>query len=208
MFGSTVLEVTIGLVFVYLLYSLLATTINELIASLLKFRSKMLAKGIKRMLDDGGEPILKDLFYKTPLIKYLGRSDNKKPAYLQARNFSQGLMDTLRNSASAFDMGMKEMDYIKNGLESIKNSRTKKDKDGNEVKDASGKVILVASETVDYIYSLLMRAEGDLGKFQQSLETWFDDTMERVSGWYKRKSQLFLFIIGIVLAISFNVDSI
>jgi hypothetical protein len=32
--------------------------------------------------------------------------------------------------------------------------------------------------------------------------------MERVSGWYKRKTQLVVFVIGLVISITLNVDSI
>ena len=42
LFNSTVLDVAIGLVFVYLLLAILCTSANELIAALLRSRSKML----------------------------------------------------------------------------------------------------------------------------------------------------------------------
>ena len=43
---------------------------------------------------------------------------------------------------------------------------------------------------------------------RRSLEAWFDDGMDRVSGWYKRKTQFVLFAIGLVIAVGLNVDSI
>ena len=53
MFNSVALDVVTGLVFIYLLYSLLTTTINEAIASTLNLRAQKLEKAITRMLDDG-----------------------------------------------------------------------------------------------------------------------------------------------------------
>jgi hypothetical protein len=41
-----------------------------------------------------------------------------------------------------------------------------------------------------------------------NLETWFNDAMDRLSGSYKRKAQLIAFIIGVILALILNVDSI
>jgi hypothetical protein len=41
-----------------------------------------------------------------------------------------------------------------------------------------------------------------------SIETWFNDAMDRLSGSYKRKAQLASFVIGFVLALILNVDSI
>ncbi|CAA9224329.1 MAG: hypothetical protein AVDCRST_MAG56-618 [uncultured Cytophagales bacterium] len=52
MLGSQTLEVVIGLIFIFLLLSLLATAINELIMSFFSFRGRDLAKAIKIMLDD------------------------------------------------------------------------------------------------------------------------------------------------------------
>jgi len=48
---NIVLDVAIGLVFIYLLYSLLATTINEFVAMIFAYRHRMLEKGIEQMLD-------------------------------------------------------------------------------------------------------------------------------------------------------------
>ena len=52
MFNSAAIEVVIGLVFIYILYSLLVTIITELIATIINKRGKILRKGIQRMLDD------------------------------------------------------------------------------------------------------------------------------------------------------------
>ena len=53
MFNNVALDVFIGLVFVFLLYSLLATILQEMISTKLAFRSKVLEKAIIRMLEDG-----------------------------------------------------------------------------------------------------------------------------------------------------------
>ena len=52
MFGSTILEVAVAIVFIYLLVSLVVSAINELIAALLKSRAKNLVKGIQALLQD------------------------------------------------------------------------------------------------------------------------------------------------------------
>jgi hypothetical protein len=43
---------------------------------------------------------------------------------------------------------------------------------------------------------------------RKNIETWFNNSMTRLSGWYKRKAQLVAFLIGLFLAILLNVDSI
>jgi hypothetical protein len=64
------------------------------------------------------------------------------------------------------------------------------------------------SETKTLIQSLLRDANNDLVKFQLLLERWYNDTMERSKGWFKRTTQIMLAAIGFTLAIAFNVDSI
>ena len=52
MLGSSVLEVAIGIVFIYLVLSMICTTINEAIATLTNKRGKNLFEGIKNLLND------------------------------------------------------------------------------------------------------------------------------------------------------------
>jgi hypothetical protein len=53
-------------------------------------------------------------------------------------------------------------------------------------------------------------AEGESTFLQarKNLEGWFDNSMERLSGWYKRRSQTLAFVIGISIAVILNVDSL
>jgi len=52
MFSNIALDVFIGLAFVFLIYSLLATIFQEFISQIFDLRAKMLQKGIARMLRD------------------------------------------------------------------------------------------------------------------------------------------------------------
>jgi hypothetical protein len=47
-----------------------------------------------------------------------------------------------------------------------------------------------------------------LGAVRGQVEGWFNEKMDRVSGWYKRKTQFFLFVIGLVLAVALNADTL
>ena len=52
MFGLEILDVVIGLTFVYLLLALFATALNEYVAAVLNLRGRELAKGLGQLLDD------------------------------------------------------------------------------------------------------------------------------------------------------------
>jgi hypothetical protein len=58
------------------------------------------------------------------------------------------------------------------------------------------------------LLTLFEEAEGDVEKLKTNVEGWFKDTMDRVSGWYKRKSVWVNFGTGAVIAICLNVDTI
>ncbi len=51
MLGSTILEVAIGMIFVYLLVSLILTALTELISTYFRLRANTLWDGIRNMLD-------------------------------------------------------------------------------------------------------------------------------------------------------------
>ena len=216
MTGSVALDVVIGLVFIYLLYSLLASIVQEMIASFLGLRARNLYQAISRMLENDPEDksktkivkIYKDLtidvrqsyfrifpkkgdnlfkrFYKQPSIKYLasGRFFSK-PSYISDTNFSKAVIDILKEGGS-------EADVLKKIKENLSNDETS----------------LINGDTAKHISSLLDDAGTDLEKFKASLEDWFNNTMDRAAGWFKRTTQLTLFIIGFVIAALFNVNTI
>lgn len=51
-------------------------------------------------------------------------------------------------------------------------------------------------------------AQGDVDKIKANLEQWYNGTMDRVAGWYKRRTQIILFFLGLGAAVFFNIDAI
>jgi hypothetical protein len=56
--------------------------------------------------------------------------------------------------------------------------------------------------------SLDAAADNRLELSQQLIEGWFNDAMDRVSGWYKRRTQLWTIIIAAVLTVVANADTV
>lgn len=193
MTGSIALDVVIGLVFIYTLYSLLTTTVVEFIATFTQFRARNLVKGVERMLDDDKLPVLSKQFYDTPLIKYMAKGSRfafKKPSYIHARNFSKAVIHILKNEDSN---GETTYEMIRESVETLKVPNSDK--------------LFKDTETGKLIIEFLNESENKLENFKKSLEDWFNDTMDRVGGWYKRKITLITFFVGLVIASIFNVDT-
>src|SRR6476659_8808441 len=101
MFGSSILEVVIGVIFVYLLISLICTALNEAVASLLQKRGRNLFEGIKNLLNDPTFTGLAQQVYNHGLISGTSQyaSDpnrrTRRPSYMSSENFSLALLDIL-----------------------------------------------------------------------------------------------------------------
>ncbi len=197
MLNSAILEVTIGLVFIYCLYSLLATVINEIIASLFKLRARTLEQAIRRMLTDDSiaSPLknkLYDNFFDHGLIKYLKKSDrfSRNASYLSETTFSKAVVDILKKSGTGSESTLTLQ--VKDGLSALAQTTGKGDE---------------SSDTVNLLRSFLQDANGDVEQFRRSLESWFNEMMDRATGWYKRQVQWITFVVGAAIAIGFNVDT-
>jgi hypothetical protein len=56
--------------------------------------------------------------------------------------------------------------------------------------------------------SFLATANRDVDQWRSEVERWYDDKMERLSGWYKRRTKGLLFAFGLVVALVLNADSV
>ena len=180
---TPVLDVAIGLVFTYLLLGLLASTLQESVAGLFKLRGRGLRNGLAFLLagtDAAGKP--DDSLFRQVFGHSLvqGLADTKLPSYLSAHNFALALIDTLRDGTQAPTFSQLEGTVAK-------------------MPEGPAKTTLT---------TLIRQSGGDLAALSTSLETWYDDAMDRVSGLYKRFTHSFSLIFGLVVAVAFNVDSI
>lgn len=51
------------------------------------------------------------------------------------------------------------------------------------------------------------RVSEKFNQIKQEISTDFNEMMDRTSGWYKKRTQLVLFIIGMIIAVSFDADT-
>jgi hypothetical protein len=92
-----------------------------------------------------------------------------------------------------------------------------KDKDPilNKLKRGIAALSIISPEVNQSLNALLLnveeyteQGETHIAKARKNVETWFDDSMERVSGVFKRYSQTMALIIGFIVALVLNIDSI
>ena len=217
MINNVALDVVIGLVFVYLLYSLFATVIGEIIATTISLRARNLREAVDRMLNDENEEakrwtarlwdslkltkkadsLMVNNFYNHPEIKYLGSTGVfKYPSAFKAFSFAKTIIYQLSGEGPADRFRIKEK------LERLKHRGT-----ALEQPLLTADEIIFDKETAKYVLSLWDESYGDIAKFKLHLETWFDRTMEQALEWYKRKIQVVLTVLGFLMAWFFYADS-
>ena len=54
---------------------------------------------------------------------------------------------------------------------------------------------------------LLREANNNLDQFKQEIQKWYDNVMDRASGWFKRRTQKILLVLGLGIAVLFNADT-
>ena len=186
LFNSTVLEVIVGVVFVYLLLSILCTAGNEWVAMMTRRRGEMLRKGIRQLLEkqpfpgkDDKNGLLK-VFYEHPLIASL-KHDTNHPAYIAPRTFVAVVTDILTLAKP----GTVTFTDVENGAKALPDGDVKQS-----------------------LLALVQRSNQDLESAQLAVEGWFNDAMDRVNGWYKRRTQIWTIIIALFLVLVSNANTI
>lgn len=58
------------------------------------------------------------------------------------------------------------------------------------------------------LLTLLDEAKGSYDKFHDSVGEWFDNTMDRVTGWYRSWARILITILATVLVVALNADTI
>lgn len=101
MTGFPILDVVIGLSFIYLLLALVCTTVMEWIAQVGRLRGRMLVKGTRRLLGEAAAksaPTTEALF-KHPLMQDLSEQD-RPPSYVPSKTFAHALRDVVSDKRS------------------------------------------------------------------------------------------------------------
>ncbi|HEX8123274.1 MAG TPA: hypothetical protein VF549_18625 [Solirubrobacteraceae bacterium] len=200
------LDVAIGLAFMYFLLSVVCSSISEAIASVLKLRAKNLEQGIRVLVGDKAKAqSLYDSWrirgLHTP--KWFGRSTKKeadatakgrKPSYIPSRTFALAFLDTFAPDAA---LAAKTADPKQPDSANVL---------ANLEKDVKAELPAGAIGT-ELILDAIHTSEGRIDVLRGKIEDAFNETMDRATGWYKRKVQIILFLIAVAVAGGLNADT-
>ena len=272
MFNSAIIDTAIGIVFIYLLLSLIASAVAEAVEAIMRNRASDLERGIRELITDrrsaGGvtslvykvspwisdkadatvgklvartgtkatnaiasaraeatdvmarlydHPLINGLFkgsyqevlaYRNQnfirrLVQWLWRSSPKLPTYIPAQNFALALLDIAvpanaenQSGATGTLADPKSYAHSTNPIRALRNAIVEEN------------IIPPDSKLGKALLTLIDSAGNDVNQARVNIETWFNSGMDRVSGWYKRRTQFIIFVIGLLVAIALNADTV
>ena len=197
------LDTAIALTGVYVFLSLICTTVKEFIAQLTRQRSETLLSGLRRLLDgefaakntvlrwvggiegkvslsDLGDASLVKKLYDHHLVRSHAEG-GEKPSYIPAETFVTALLDILASGEDA-----KTIESVRASVEELPND------------------LPIRSALI----SILNEVGDDLDAFRKELKTWYNNSMDRVSAFYKKHTQLAVFFIAVLTAGLTNADTL
>lgn len=199
------LNILISLVLIYAVLSILVSILVEWWNHMRKERGKLLKNAICKLLSDPMNHEYGHLFYGHYMISGL-RSDHRPPQYISSGMFAEVLIDIIAKQAA-------HSQRVKADLNS--NAKFKKYEITGDAPPATvidrfrlGVNMMDESPFRDLLVSFWDKSKGDYETMKQLMAAWYDDYMDRVSGWYKTKVQHTLLAAGFVVAIGLNVDSL
>ncbi len=107
------------------------------------------------------------------------------PSYISARSFAEAVIDLVVPDADA--AGQASMLTIKQSVGALPDSM---------------------STLKQSLQALVKNAGDDVGLFRASVEHWYDDHMDRVSGWYKRHVAKITLLAGVIIVLLLNVNAL
>jgi hypothetical protein len=198
-FGSGMLEVALGMALIYTVLSLLCTTINEQLAQWTHLRAWVLEQWIRTALSPGGSKA----FYDSAMIKSIsgikvlgaktvaGSPDKvqrlriNKPSYIHPNTFALAILDLVAPAGQA------------PAIASTNDLIGKIDSNG-----------VIGVEAKQVLTTLVDSAQGNVEKARENIEAWFDNSMDRVNGWYARWQRYITLAIALGVVVALNADSV
>lgn len=172
------IDVLLALVFIYASGAVFCSLLLEMFASWTRARAKMLQEALVSML---GEQDAQKV-YGHPMVGAMFERHDRPPSYLPAAVFARSLLDGLR--APSEWMEPMSAENVGEGIKRITHMPLR-----------------------DNLASLHAASGGDLAKLEKGIGEWFDLVMERMTGWYRRKTQLVLLCIAFATVVVFNLDT-
>jgi hypothetical protein len=188
------------MLFIFLVFSLVVSGINEGITRILASRSRQLWREVRELLDgnagSGDQRPLKDSvangdsplslrLYVHPLVNQLETAvhdQRSRLSHIPSTEFSRGLIDVLVPAGATAT----SVDAIRGAFAHLP-----------EASPIKRPLLAIASE-----------AGAEVDKLRQGISEWYDTRMTALSALYRKRTKWVMLCLGVVVAAALNVDAI
>jgi len=202
MSGFPILDLVIGLFFIFFLLSIISSSIVEIVLTVTMVRAKILGEWLLRIFDT---EITDAKGIKTPLGQVIMNHcaltalspTNKAPSYIDAKNFVSALLDKIFTFSTI--SGPKSIDEI---ISSISSSTALSD-------ELRRTFLIYATEAKDTFKAMTVKTTGAIELFRSKMENWYDSNMNSLTGTLKQQyTRRFTLLTGVIVCIALNADTI
>jgi hypothetical protein len=213
------LDILISLAFIYGLFSVLVSAATELIMTVWSQRARTLWMAVRWLLPGDGSGAARDdvaaSFLRHPLVQGMGAAEHDLPRK------SKGMMGLFSNAMTqikttpvtqgkraAFPSYLPSGLFVDTVMHMLKSGEIRK---GTVHPDADMEALIsdVENPALRTTLEALNQSSRDSGQpFRMRLERWYEDAMDRATGWYRRTAHVMLFLVAFIMAVVCNVDTV
>lgn len=202
MSGFPIIDLVVGMIFLYFLLSIICSSMVEIVQTFLQVRSKILGQWLLRIFDQPVPGTQNKLLGEVLMDHCATIGLSKKgvaPNYMDAKNFSAALVEKLTYEPA-------NPNKVTTSIASLKASLEQSNLLSPEIK----RTLLGFAAETEANYSLMAtKTTNELEMFRSKLEHWYDSSTDRLAGALKRKySQPFTGVVVAIIVICMNADSI
>ncbi len=199
---STIIQIAISVTVIYFIFSILVYVAVEWFSGLIELRGVTLRKAILEAFNDNLNKDFGALIYSHPQVEYLKRTLDSLPAYIPSKNVAVSLIDLIGKNSNPPQYKVDEKTQTLSVIETNDSSPECPYKLYNaglkKLNDSHFKTLLLS----------LSQQASNLETLTRNIEDWYNNYMDRVTGWYKKRIRKVVLIAAIIVTVAFNVDSI
>jgi len=190
----SLLEVFIGLTFIYLLLSLLVSAFVEYSEMWLRKRGRLLYMGLLELLKNNESNGLVEKLYKNPLIYSLYKGEPNQGGKIKRGNLPSYIPVNI---------------FVLAFLDELNRSQQKHLRSATDITDLITHTPLLSAELKSSLNMVLTQVtDNDYNQAIKKLELWYANSTDRVSGWYKKHTQWLSLGISLIMIVMLNVDTL
>ena len=217
-----IIDLVVGIIFIYFMLSIICSSAVELFLSIFKSRAGLLENWLKQIfnlpaLDSDGKPLhvsLGQAIMDHCMVTALSKRGTSN-TYIDPQNFVSALLDKITISPSPADSNGIELPptSLAGYIEAIQNSTVL----SGELKrtilifanEASLAASAIRSVPANITGNITTSVKSEMQLFRDRLESWYSTNADRLTGTFKRtKAMPLTIMVSVIMVVSLNTDSI